>query len=226
MQCKLLQSAGNGSIVCNGAHRMLCDVTAIPDNALLIDIERWVEVMGADDGEDRAFVDRLSAVFGRELFQPMFQRAPLRPADVRALIADFRAKLDALDHVIETAGPGARPLANGAPSREVPPGAALDFGSDDGGELDDIGRNQRSRIRELILLDALARETRPYSLQQLLNALAQKGFQDTSGAVVSQLHRLKKLGLINQPASGMYEITLDGLGHQRKLRASFGALVT
>jgi hypothetical protein len=88
---------------------MLCDGTTVPDNALLIDIERWVEAMGADDGEDRAFVDRLSAVFARELFQPMFQRAPQRPADVRALIADFRAKLDALDHVIETAGPGARP---------------------------------------------------------------------------------------------------------------------
>jgi DNA-binding PadR family transcriptional regulator len=55
--------------------------------------------------------------------------------------------------------------------------------------------------------------------------LNQKGFTDSSGAVVSQLHRLKKLGLINQPANGMYEITLDGLGHLRKLRSSFGALV-
>jgi hypothetical protein len=225
MQCTLLQSAANGSIALNASHRMLCEVRPVPDNALLIDIERWVEAMGADDGEDRAFVDRLSAVFARELFQPMFQRAPQRPADVRALIADFRAKLDALDHVIATAGPGLPPPVNGAPSRESP-NVAFDLGSDDSSELDDIGRNQRSRIRELILLDAMARETRPYSLQQLLNALTQKGFQDTSGAVVSQLHRLKKLGLINQPASGMYEITLDGLGHQRKLRASFGALVT
>jgi DNA-binding PadR family transcriptional regulator len=69
----------------------------------------------------------------------------------------------------------------------------------------------------------MARETRAYSLHQLLSALAQKGFSDSSGAVVSQLHRLKKLGLVNQPASGMYEITTDGLGHQRKLRSSFGA---
>jgi hypothetical protein len=181
--------------------------------------------MGADSGEERAFVERLSEVFARELFQPMFRRAPESPSDVRALIADFRAKLDALDHVIETAGPGPRLQLNGASAAREPDKAA-DEADADTGELDDIGRNQRSRVRELVLLDALARETRPYSLQQLLAALAQKGFQDTSGAVVSQLHRLKKLGLINQPASGMYEITLDGLGHQRKLRTSFGALVT
>ncbi len=157
---------------------------------------------------------------------PCSAALPESPSDVRALIADFRAKLDALDHVIETAGPaGPRMQLNGASAaREAD--MAADEASSDAGDLDDIGRNQRSRVRELVLLDALARETRPYSLQQLLAALAHKGFQDTSGAVVSQLHRLKKLGLINQPASGMYEITLDGLGHQRKLRASFGALVT
>jgi hypothetical protein len=188
--------------------------------------KRWVEAMGADSGGERAFVERLSEVFARELFQPMFRRAPESPSDVRALIADFRAKLDALDHVIETAGSGLRLELNGASAARGAADMAADESGADTGDLDDIGRNQRSRVRELVLLDALARETRPYSLQQLLAALAQKGFQDTSGAVVSQLHRLKKLGLINQPASGMYEITLDGLGHQRKLRASFGALVT
>lgn len=228
MQCTLLQSAVNGSMACNVGYRMGCDARGIEGHTLL---RSRVEAMGADSGEDKAFVARLSEVFARELFQPMFQRAPVMPADVRSLIADFRAKLDALDHVIETAGAGPRAYASGAATARESAGLpANDLGADDAGsdagEIDDIGRNQRSRVRELVLLDALARETRPYSLQQLLAALTQKGFSDSSGAVVSQLHRLKKLGLINQPASGMYEITLDGLGHQRKLRASFGALVT
>jgi hypothetical protein len=172
-------------------------------------------VNGGAEGKD--FVDRLSDVFARELFQPMFQRAPVAAGDVRQLIAEFRRKLDALDEVIATASP------------QVPGGrspfAALAGGEADGEDGDDIGRNQRSRLRELHLLEAMARESRPYSLQQLLAALAQRGFSDdTSGAVVSQLHRLKKVGAIQQPASGMYQITGGGLGHLHKLRTSFGAL--
>jgi hypothetical protein len=178
----------------------------------------------ARDGEGEGFVARLSDVFQAALFQPMFQRAPLAPSDVRQLIAEFRRKLDLLDAVIATAEPGTANRAGLGASESATVG--IDAGADaDEAALDDIGRNQRSRLRELALLEALARESRPYSLSQLLSSLAQKGFADTSGAVVSQLHRLKKLGLINQPASGMYEVTLDGLGHLRKLRSSFGALV-
>jgi len=174
--------------------------------------------------ENGDFVSRLSDAFHRSLFQPMFQKAPVAPADVRELIAEFRDKLDLLDKVIATAEQG---RVSGAERSTAKAAFAVDDlgGGADGDDFDDIGRNQRSRLRELQLLEAMARETRPYSLQQLLTALSQKGFTDSSGAVVSQLHRLKKLGLINQPASGMYEITLDGLGHLRKLRASFGALV-
>jgi hypothetical protein len=184
----------------------------------------------AADGwiENENFVARLSDAFHRSLFQPMFQKAPHAPGDVRQLIAEFRDKLDLLDKVIAMAeqgrGNGLDRVAAAARSASAAPG--LDEPDEaEGDDYDDIGRNQRSRLRELQLLEAMARETRPYSLQQLLSALAQKGFADSSGAVVSQLHRLKKLGLINQPANGMYEITLDGLGHLRKLRSSFGALV-
>jgi hypothetical protein len=185
--------------------------------------------MAAGGGiEDKAFVARLADVFARELFQPMFQRAPMAAGDVRQLIGEFRKKLDALDEVIEAADVGAREIGLAlAPSRDVFVSASMTSVPDagDGEDFDDIGRNQRSRLRELQLLEAMARESRPYSLGQLLAALAQKGFQDTSGAVVSQLHRLKKLALINQPANGMYEITHEGLGHLRKLRSSFGALM-
>lgn len=183
--------------------------------------------MGGDgwiEGEN--FVSRLSEAFHRSLFQPMFQKAPVAPAEVRQLIAEFRDKLDLLDKVIATAEQGrGNALDRTAAARPMIDAAALDAPEEESDDYDDIGRNQRSRLRELQLLEAMARETRPYSLQQLLSALSQKGFADSSGAVVSQLHRLKKVGLINQPANGMYEITLDGLGHLRKLRSSFGALV-
>jgi len=185
--------------------------------------------MGGDGWtENEDFVARLSDAFHRSLFQPMFQKAPVAPGEVRQLIAEFRDKLDLLDKVIATADQGRATGPDRSAAAGRGPIATAGFAEPDGAEgddYDDIGRNQRSRLRELQLLEAMARETRPYSLQQLLSALAQKGFADSSGAVVSQLHRLKKLSLINQPANGMYEITLDGLGHLRKLRASFGALV-
>ena len=66
----------------------------------------------AADGviDSEGFVGALSDAFHRSLFQPMFQRAPLAPSDVRQLIAEFRRKLDLLDEVIATAEPGAAPL--------------------------------------------------------------------------------------------------------------------
>lgn len=180
-----------------------------------------VEMSGEGPGAGSDFLGKLSDIFARQVFQPMFQRAPAAPGDVRQLIAEIRRQLDVLDEVIAIAEPGRRDGSAVAAMLDTA-AAGLPPAADD---LDDIGRNQRSRVRELVLLEAMARESRPYSLQQLLAALGQRGFGDTSGAVVSQLHRLKKLGLINQPANGMYEITLDGLGHLRKLRTSFGALV-
>jgi hypothetical protein len=180
---------------------------------------------GEGYGESEALAARLSEAFQRMLFQPMFQTAPSDPACVRNLISEFRDKLALLDRVIAAAEDG-RTLyepTEFAPDERRESRPQVETAASGTDDFEEIGRNQRSRVRELYLLDALSRETRAYSLQQLLTALSQKGFLDSSGAVVSQLHRLKKLGLINQPASGMYEITTEGLGHQRKLRTSFGA---
>ena len=112
-------------------------------------------------------------------------------------------------------------------SETSPPALTASEADAEGSALDEIGRNRRSRVRGLVLLEALSREAKAYSLQQLMGALTQRGFQDTPSAVVSQLHRLKKLELIRQPANstGMYEITNAGLGHARNLRSSFGAYV-
>lgn len=200
------------------------------------DVEAYVEdagMTGSDEtGDD--FARRASAIFASELFKPMFKLATTSPDAVQALIAEFRDKLDALDTVIAacpetTGGRMARSAhPNGAAHIQAvhanPNGARS--GSAAGDDLrDEFGRNQRSRLRELAMLEALAREARPYALQQITAAIDARGFSDTSGAIVSQLHRLKKLGIIDQPANGMYVITDQGLGHLRRLRTSFGGLI-
>jgi len=194
-----------------------------------------VRSMAGDGEAGDDFVRRASALFAAELFKPMFQRATAAPEDVRALIAEFRGKLDALDTVIAACPTSTEPTALGwhrpAPSAGGSAGAtrtshlSADIDGEQRDGLDEVGRNQRSRLRELVMLEALAREARPFALQQVVAALDQRGFTDTSGAIVSQLHRLKKLGIIDQPANGMYEITDEGLGHLRRLRSSFGALL-
>lgn len=220
------------------------DYTAYADEALMAERVRMagqdrIPEQGTDDGD---FVRRAAAIFAAELFKPMVQRAAVAPHEVMAVMAEIREKLDALDTVIaacdvpgvgvgvglgvghQAAASAARGStavafrllgpANGPPEPEPRDG------------LDDVGRNQRSRLRELAVLEALAREARPFALQQLTSVLDARGFADTSGAIVSQLHRLKKLGIIHQPANGMYEITDEGLGHMRRLRSSFGALLS
>ncbi len=192
--------------------------------------------MAGGDVADDDFVRRAAAVFAAEVFKPMFQRATTAPDDVIALMAEIREKLDALDTVIAAcAGAGAGADGPGGTGRSVGDRRAGAGWSGGGGVvpaadprdgLDDVGRNQRSRLRELAILEALAREARPFALQQLTSLLETRGFADTSGAIVSQLHRLKKLGIINQPVNGMYEITDEGLGHMRRVRSSFGALVS
>jgi hypothetical protein len=74
-----------------------------------------VSMMAAEfEAESDDFVGRLSDAFQRGVFQPMFQKAPQAPADVRDLIAELRDKLDLLDRVIAMAEQG---KTNGAAAR-------------------------------------------------------------------------------------------------------------
>lgn len=168
-------------------------------------------------------VARIFAAFAREVFNPMVALTGIAPSERRSLLGEIRRRLDVVEQVIDTAEAGTFSGAGFAvPSAEP---HALDAEAD-ATAIDEIGRNQRSRVRELVVLEILAQEAKAYSLQQIMSGLAQRGFkEDTSSAVVSQLHRLKKQELIRQPASstGMYEITNAGLGHARNLRSSFGA---
>jgi hypothetical protein len=182
--------------------------------------------MAADGASGGPVHDRVAHIFGafaREVFSPMVALAGVPAAERRRLLDEIRRRLDVVEEVIATSEAGAYP----APALAVVP-QDLAAAEAESSALDEIGRNQRSRVRELVLLEALGRETKAFSLQQLMAALAQRGFGDeTPSAVVSQLHRLKKLELIRQPAgsTGMYEITNSGLGHARNLRSSFGAYV-
>lgn len=175
-------------------------------------------------GDDR--VARIYAAFAREVFNPLVALNGVPAAERRRVVEEMRRSLALVEQVIETAEAATFP-AHGFPVSGAFTSAEMSAAESDadGSALDDIGRNQRSRVRELVILEALSQGAKAYALQQIMGALAQRGFKDdTPSAVVSQLHRLKKLGLITQPAgsTGMYEITNAGLGHARTLRSSFG----
>ena len=175
-------------------------------------------------------VARIFAAFAREVFNPMVALTGVASAERRRLLDEIRRRLDVVEEVIDTADaaafPGTALAATATPAPADHPAAGSP--EPEASALDEIGRNQRSRVRELVVLEALAQGAKAYALQQVMSALAQRGFKDdTPSAVVSQLHRLKKLGLITQPpgSTGMYEITNAGLGHARSLRASFGPYI-
>ena len=182
--------------------------------------------MAADGFNGKLSEDRVAHIFGaftREVFTPMVASLTGVPAaERRRLLDEIRRRLDIVEEVIAT-----EEAAGMLPQQALAPAQLEDPEPDDALSANDngLGRNQRSRVRELVLLEVLGRDTKAFSLQQLMNALAQRGFNDTQSAVVSQLHRLRKLELIRQPAgsTGMYEITTEGLGHGRNLRSSFGA---
>ncbi len=172
---------------------------------------------------DKARTDELASSFHMQVLRPLLTLANESPNDALVVIQTIRGKLDALETLLGDA----EPLQAG---RSVGTAPTVINGSGDnaaGGrdEMEDIGRNQRSRVREMYLLEALSSDARPFSLQQLMRCLEEEGFGDASAAVVSQLHRMKKVGIIEQPANGMYVVTKEGLGHLRTLKASFGALV-
>lgn len=182
----------------------------------------------AADGTTGPYVSdqiaQVFAAFAREVFNPLVAMSNVPPQDRRQLVEEIRKRLDLVDQVIETGEVGTaypRPPASADAAIE----AAIAQDVNEGSAFDAIGRNQKSRVRELVLLETLASEAKPFSLQQLLGSLARRGVKDSPSAVVSQLHRMKKPGFIRQPANttGMYEITTAGLGHARSLRSSVGA---
>ena len=177
------------------------------------------EMDGASAPSEEAL--ELAVKFQTTILLPLMGRAVVAPEEVQALIELMRDKLDTLASLIPN-GPAVA-FASGVtgPAQRGAPAMPAEAASD----ADDIGRNQRSRVREMVLLETLESEHHAMPLQQLTKALKSANFDDTSSAIVSQLHRLKKLGVIDQPANGMYAITEAGLVHLRLLRKNFGPLI-
>ncbi len=181
--------------------------------------------MAAEGSNGRPADDRVALIFSafmRDVFTPLIALSDVSVADRRRVLAEIRSRLDIVEEVVDTCDAAGLASAWMAPSSALETTPADDASAaSDGG----LGRNQRSRVRELVILEILARDAKAVSLQQILTGLERRGFEDSNAAVVSQLHRLKKLELVRQPAgsTGMYEITTAGLGHARDLRASFGA---
>lgn len=180
--------------------------------------------MGAGGGGDDD-LNHISRIFAEDVLKAMVDRVGSSPAGIKQLVSEIRGKLDALETLADAFPASAPRTASRIGSADSY--AALGPVADDGDadDFDDIGRNQRSRLRELVLLEVMAKDHRAFALQQLMTALSSKGFADTNGAVVSQLHRLKRVGVVEQPGNGMYLITDAGLGHLRRLRSSFGDLL-
>jgi hypothetical protein len=177
----------------------------------------------AADREGTAGLERAAIAFQADVLMPLLAASLHHPEDVRHLIESFRERLEALDLLLHAPSPavgavnGARLGIDDERLARTPTAAAI--------RDEDIGRNQKSRVREMTMLDILAAEARPFSLPQLVRALEERGFDDGQAAIVSQLHRMKKVGLIEQPGNGMYEIREAGLAHLRKLKSSIGALI-
>jgi hypothetical protein len=169
------------------------------------------------------FSEQVTTAFERAVLLPLMGHAVTAPLEVHAVIDQIRDKLDALASLVPHVGRNIA-TAQGA-------GSVASVGSNGASQTvtaadaDDIGRNQRSRVREMVLLETLEIEHHALPLQHLTKALKDAGFEDTSSAIVSQLHRLKKVGVVDQPANGMYAMTESGLVHLRLLRRNFGPLV-
>ncbi len=166
----------------------------------------------------------LAIKFQTTILLPLMGRAVVAPDEVQALIEMMRDKLDTLASLMPN-GPSMALASGAASGGSQRVSAATVAAPESTSEADDIGRNQRSRVREMVLLETLESEHHAMPLQQLTKALKAANFDDTSSAIVSQLHRLKKLGVIDQPANGMYAISEEGLVHLRLLRKNFGPLI-
>lgn len=177
--------------------------------------------MGASGGDDD--LEQIARIFRDDVLKAMMARAEASPAEIKSLVDKIQSRLDMFKTLIDdeelsiqprTASSSEPVAAASRPSMEMPLG-------------EDLGRNQRSRLREIVVLSALEQEKRAYPLQQLMSVLRNRGFDDSKGAVVSHLHRLKALELVDMPSSGsgMYSITPQGLIHLQRLRTDFGHLL-
>ena len=178
--------------------------------------------MGADGGFDGGAAPD-AATSGWEFVDRVATLAASDPQGAVELISEIVEEANAIARYASIRLRRAAGSVPGAPSEPV--SLAMVAPAQAYGEADDLGRNQKSRVREAVVLDIIQGNAGPCALSKLMSGLAARRIVVGQPAVVSHLHRLKLAGLITQPGNGFYDITSDGLGHLRKLRASLGSLV-
>lgn len=171
---------------------------------------------------DKAKIEEALAAFDEAVLPFLFAAASQKQFDsARAMLAGLQEKLTRFEAVLpRSAGTPATSAGMGrdglAHRGESEPGSA---------ELDALGRNQRAKLRELMLLEILANVGEPCPIQTVMGRLAGQGFDDGQPAVVSHLHRLKSDDLIEQPGPSMYMITAKGRDELHKLKRAYGHML-
>ena len=86
---------------------------------------------------------------------------------------------------------------------------------------------ERSIARELEVLRVLEESPGAVGVKRVCARMRALGLcpNDGDGAVVTQLSRLKKKGIVAKEAQGLYLGTAEGLGRLRKMRTLYGTLV-
>lgn len=83
---------------------------------------------------------------------------------------------------------------------------------------------QRSLARQIEILQMLDEVKGPIVLSRLHDRLIASGLSDNQAAVVTQISRMKKLGLVLGEAHGLYARTDAGANELIKLRRNYAAL--
>ena len=192
---------------------------------------------GADPAE--ALVERWLREFRAGTVATLLDHINERPDQVRAFLAGAGEQLAALATLVGGADGsasaaalagqnGSQPgveahgamSASGAATHAVARAAGLSGRAAYG--IEQLGRNQRSRVREMLALEALAKAGGACTADELMVAVKDGGLVDTRDALNAQLHRIKKDGLVTQPDTGLYAITDKGRADATALRRIFG----
>ncbi len=108
-------------------------------------------------------------------------------------------------------------------------GAAVDNSPRD--ETDGLTRNQRSKVRAVYLMEALAKGGPHHTLAALFAELRGYNFRDEQGnelteaALRSHLFRMKDAGYVAIVSTGVYELTSDGFAHLQRERTAQQPLI-
>lgn len=170
----------------------------------------------ADRPDQSKSAEAAVSAFQAHVTPSLFAAGAAGPAELKAALTRLRETLDHFEAVLPggSGPPSPTPAANG----HAEPRETVD-------DLDALGRNQRARLRELVLLEALTDAARPVPIQHLMQALDRRGFESGQAAVVSQLHRMKGVGTIEVLGAGMYSTTPAGREHLHKLKSGLGGVL-